>query len=71
MVNSCGHGLLFPIWPCMHHSVVLQLSDHVLCNLTSELNEILMPIWSDYFSIRKSLSSDYYIGCIVKSHIFD
>ena len=34
-------------------------SDHVVCNLTSELNEIPMPIWSDYFSIRNSLSSDY------------
>ena len=43
----------------MHaHSVVSQLSDHVVCNLTSELNEILMPIWSDYFALRNSLSSE-------------
>ena len=35
---SCG----FPVWPCMHHSVVSQLGDYVVRNLTNELNETLI-----------------------------
>ena len=46
--------LWFSVWPCMHHSVVSQLSDHVVCSLTSELNKLLMPI-----NFGPTVSPDY------------